>query len=286
MAGEKARQLEDLTILLAGVPARSDRGWLGYCTVALLRLDGGWALFDTGHYSDRTQLLDALKSVDVKPAEIKHIILSHLHFDHVLNLPLFPNASIVISRAELDYAEQVVGGAVDDPSIVDFWPSLLKDRQVLRVEDSLLLSGSMEVVRLPGHTPGCLALFLGGSSRAAVCGDVIKNAWEAVNRAPTPPAARSDAGRESIEYVLKRAQTIVPGHDRPFIVRGRTIEYLTPFAWKVHGHFFPHPQNRLLLDLALPAGLCSVEEHEPADAGRCGDMTRDGESSIEVNQNS
>lgn len=262
MIENDARVLESLKILLCGVPAKSDRGWLGYCTVVLLRLGSGWALFDTGHYSDRSQLLESLKAVGVAPQEVQHVICSHLHFDHVLNLPLFPNASIVISQAELDYADRVSAGAIEDPSIVDFWPVLLKERKILAVSDSLWLEEGIEVVTLPGHTPGCLAMFVNGPSPTAVCGDVIKNAWEAMRALPSTPAANSDASRKSMEYVLARSRVIVPGHDRPFIPSGKSVEYLRPFTWKIYGNFFPQPQDAVLFDLALAAGVCGVAESE------------------------
>ncbi len=42
--------IDDVHILFPGIPARSSRGFLGYCTVVLLPSEEGWLLFDTGHY--------------------------------------------------------------------------------------------------------------------------------------------------------------------------------------------------------------------------------------------
>ena len=86
--------LGELRILLPGIPGVSSRGYLGYCTVVLFPLDGGWALFDTGHYSDRHLLITALSEAGVSPNSITHVVLSHLHFDHALNIPLFKNAIV------------------------------------------------------------------------------------------------------------------------------------------------------------------------------------------------
>lgn len=169
----------DLLVLLSGVPGMTDRGWLGYCTVVLFPLEDGWALFDTGHQSDRHILFSALHASDIRPADIRHVVLSHLHFDHSLNLPLFPSAEVYVSRAELDYARQVSAGEVRDFSIPDFWPALLDNRRVHIVDDDLRISPTKRLKVLPGHTPGCMAMFCEGPG-IAVCGDVIKNAWEAI----------------------------------------------------------------------------------------------------------
>ncbi|MCF8104273.1 MAG: MBL fold metallo-hydrolase, partial [Desulfohalobiaceae bacterium] len=101
---------DDIDVLLSGIPGKTSRGFLGYCTVVLFLLDGEWALFDTGHQADRHLLVDALTQRALTPADIKHVVLSHLHFDHILNLPLFKRAKVYISQAELDYAKLVCEG--------------------------------------------------------------------------------------------------------------------------------------------------------------------------------
>ncbi|NQU04270.1 MAG: MBL fold metallo-hydrolase [Syntrophaceae bacterium] len=248
--------LEKFRILLPGVPAKSNRGWFGYCTVVLFPLRIGWALFDTGHYSDRDILLAALKAVGVDPEEIRHVVLSHLHFDHVLNLPLFRKASITISQAELNYASDVTAGRVEDFAVPDFWPALLKGRDIRIVEDTLVLEEGIEVVTMPGHTPGCLVMFCEEPVPTAVCGDVVKNAWEAVTGEATSACVDKHSIRESITKVLKRAEIIIPGHDRPFVLRDDGLDYLTAVTWKVHGNFFPGPLNETLLDLSTQEGVC------------------------------
>ncbi len=230
--------------------------------MVLFRLSGEWAIFDTGHYSDRRILLDALTKAGVSVEEIRHAVLSHLHFDHVLNLPLFTNAAIYISRAEMEYADQVLAGRMEDHSIPDFWPSLLENRQVRVVDELLDLSSRVSLVHLPGHTPGCLAMFYEGTSSVAVCGDVIKNAWEAVRGESTMALGGRAAARNSIETVLKRAAVIIPGHDRPFIKKEEGLEFLTPFVWEVRANIYPEKEDRSVLRLNFLAGKARFETRQ------------------------
>ena len=157
-SGQDLGDLGDLRILLSVVPGATNRGWLGYCTVVLFPMENGWGLFDTGHHSVRHLLLFALRTLDIQPNDIRHVVLSHLHFDHSLNLPLFKNVQVYISHAELDYARKVSTGEAQDVSIPDFWPALLENHRVHIVDDVFRLSPDRDRRRPHGlrlsHTTG------------------------------------------------------------------------------------------------------------------------------------
>jgi N-acyl homoserine lactone hydrolase len=242
-------------IILGGIPCRSNRGWLGYCSVVLFPIDGDWVLFDTGHYSDRAFLREALAKRGIKPDDIRHVILSHLHFDHVLNLPMFQNAEVIISDAEIRYAEDVDAGLVQDDAIPDFWSALLEGRRIRTVKDALAIGKGLELVRLPGHTPGCLSLFYSSLPPVVLCGDVVKNSWEVVAGEPTSQNPDDELSRQSINKIKQRGEVIIPGHDRPFRLRDEGLEYLTEFSWKIYGNVFPRPQNEAIYTLDLPRGF-------------------------------
>ena len=244
----------DMKILLPGVPGRTSRGYLGYCTVVLFRVEGSWALFDTGHYSDRHLLLEALHNVNVDPGEIDLVILSHLHFDHVLNLPLFKKAEVYLAGAEIEHGERVSAGKAVDPAVPDFWPALLEDRKVTAVGESLDLTRALRLETLPGHTPGTMAMFLSGTEGMAVCADVIKDAWEAVTGRSRMALAGEGAASESIKRVLERAGVVIPGHDRPFRRGDKSLEFLNPFKWEVQVSLFPDEAERTVLSLEAPGG--------------------------------
>lgn len=249
------QRLGELRILLPGIPGVSSRGFLGYCTVVLFPLDDGWALFDTGHYSDRHLLIAALGDAGLTPDDINHVVLSHLHFDHALNVPLFKNAIVYVTQAELDYAGRVLSGQTKDFSIPDFWPLLFENRQVQIVEGVMELSSLLRLKHLPGHTPGCLAMFYDGPLSVAVCGDVIKNAWEAVKGESSMALAGSEAAKTSIAAVLERASVVIPGHDRPFMRSKEGVKFLTPFKWEVRTSIYPDEQDKPVLRLNLPDNL-------------------------------
>ena len=255
MKGEE-NPLAGLKILLPGVPVRSNRGWMGYCSIVLFSLNNEWGLFDTGHYSDRYLLMETFKNLQIELDTIRWVVLSHLHFDHVLNLTLFEHATVFLAREELEYAEQVKKGIVEDPSIPDFWPELLKGRDVHLVDKTLMLDSSVELVNFPGHTPGCLAMFYKNLKTVAVCGDVIKNALEAMTGVATSPGVTTQKTKINLKQIKERSDLIIPGHDRPFQFCKGGLNYLTDLKWQVNGSFFPGNQNETFLNLNLKEGYC------------------------------
>jgi glyoxylase-like metal-dependent hydrolase (beta-lactamase superfamily II) len=221
--------------------------------VVLFPLEDGWALFDTGHHSDRHLLLSALQASDIRPGDIRHVILSHLHFDHCLNLPLFQNARVYLSRAELDYVRQVTAGKARDFSIPDFWPALLDKREVRVVDDDLRISPTKRLKVLPGHTPGSMAMFCDDPRSVAVCGDVIKNAWEAVT-GKAGMALAGDAASASIKNILNDFSILIPGHDTPFAMAAGGVNFLSPFRWEVKISLYPDGPEQTAANLYRQAG--------------------------------
>lgn len=45
-----------------------------------------------------------LKNIGLTPDDIKYVVVSHMHLDHGGNIAKFPNSTLVIQRAEINYA--------------------------------------------------------------------------------------------------------------------------------------------------------------------------------------
>lgn len=74
-----------------------------------------WSDKERGFFDlERRTVADALREINIEPAQIDHVIVSHLHFDHAAGLtthnasgqpiPVFPNATIHAQRIEWDDA--------------------------------------------------------------------------------------------------------------------------------------------------------------------------------------
>lgn len=102
---------------------------------------------------------ELLARFEVRPEDVDHIILSHMHFDHMGNISEFPNATITVARAELDFC---TGPHAERPLLfhsheTDEVAQLLQLREQGRVD---LIDEATEVIPgivahpIGGHTPG------------------------------------------------------------------------------------------------------------------------------------
>ncbi len=203
-----------ISILLGGFFGKSDRGFLGWSGCYLVTTPSGRRLlFDTAGYNERGMLVQLLVEREVALEQVDCVVLSHLHFDHAANWDLFPGAEVVVHKEELAYAQSPEA----DGAILRYPVSALRAHRRLRVigGDHALEDG-VQIVHVPGHTPGAIALALGD---AILCGDALKSRWDLRGHLG-PPCWNLSCVRSSIEKLTRMGQRLYPGHDSPLERRG------------------------------------------------------------------
>jgi N-acyl homoserine lactone hydrolase len=99
----------------------------------------------------------ALFNLGIDPKEVKQLIVSHLHWDHVGNLNLFPNATIYLQKSELYAAVAPISSQrkTYETQIIGYPPLWLEvfDRMV-PIEGDIEIAEGIRVIHLPGHSPG------------------------------------------------------------------------------------------------------------------------------------
>lgn len=142
----------------------------------LLEAGGKRVLFDNGLGSERLygpdsgKLLASLAEAGVDPASIDGMVLTHAHSDHCWGTmgddgtPNFPNATLYISNAEMDYWQSNPPGERRQRSIAGVRKHLLPLRDRMRfIRDGEEFLPGVQAWFTPGHTPGHMAfLFSGG----------------------------------------------------------------------------------------------------------------------------
>lgn len=158
--------------------------WLTVPTYAVLidHPTAGWVMYDIGSHVDSNEIWPAatvdgcyyeavpgatmteqLDLLGLVPADIKHIIMSHMHMDHIGNMQMFKDtADFYVTRAEAANAFLTVCSS-PDRSTHGFYnkPDVLAEVKSLTYidEDCELFSG-IDAIILPGHTPGTMGLVL------------------------------------------------------------------------------------------------------------------------------
>lgn len=120
-----------------------------------------------------TDVPSALEAEGLTPADVTHVVLTHLHVDHVGWLDLFEGAELVCQRKEVTYAR-----APDLPVMVAEYPpwTEFSERRWLAVDGDhdLLGDGAIRLLATPGHTPGHQSVLAAlGARPTLLAGDAV-----------------------------------------------------------------------------------------------------------------
>jgi glyoxylase-like metal-dependent hydrolase (beta-lactamase superfamily II) len=216
---EKAAMPVSYDVLVTGSSVTLADGSIGWSSIVLVESGGKRILYDCGHHVTRTPLRAGFRERKLGPGDIDILFLSHLHTDHVLNVDLFPDATVMVSEAEWSYAEK--------PHVKDsFVPGYI--RTVLQGMKLEIFSGEPEIapgvtaIHAPGHTPGLYGLAfenIEGQS-VIIAGDAIKTSHELLSESVGMEFDAERRSGDTIRAIKARADHIVPGHFPPFRRQG------------------------------------------------------------------
>ena len=224
------------TTLTPAFPGKSNFGALGISAVVLVETDGKKLLFDTGAHGAVKVLLNALRQQNTAPEEIDYVFLSHLHFDHVANISLFPNATFLVGKKEWETAFSEDREVWTPPESVFYLKEFCR---LQLVRDGEWILPNVQAAATPGHTPGHMSLLLYTEGETvALTGDAIKNRIELITET-VDQSLDPQASTSSIQYIKSRASIVIPGHDCALrIFQGKIV-----------------PQEDLLWEVTLPLGF-------------------------------
>jgi N-acyl homoserine lactone hydrolase len=220
----------DIDVMVIGYPGKTVcHGGLGWSTIVLLRGRGRVAMIDTGGMGIRRFLIEKLKERGLQPEDLTDLLLSHAHYDHILNWTTFQHARIVIGREELAWAAKEPWGRTPVPELhvreLQGWKTL----QAAADGDEVMPGITAHV--MPGHTPGHLCYLIKGKDYDVIyTGDAVKNRAEFLcgRTDMTYDPAVSSATVAAI-WTLWRARPgniVIPGHDIPMVLKDGRPHYL------------------------------------------------------------
>ncbi|MFF4155477.1 MBL fold metallo-hydrolase [Streptomyces sp. NPDC001678] len=197
-----------------------------------VRLPGaeGWALVDTGLPGHAERILDELAKLGARPEDVREIVLTHSHIDHVgsaADLAAATGARVLAGAGDA----AVIRGAVPEPPVLEDWEVPIYESvqtglvgvpaaRPCRVDrelgegDVLDWGEEVRVVPVPGHTEGSTALHLTRSG-VLFTGDTIANVGElmlGVFNVDRPRAVASFRRQSTLGV-----QTACFGHGTPIV---------------------------------------------------------------------
>ena len=158
----------------------------------LIKHSQGWMLWDTGipdtiaampkgqapsdpraiHWYKPKTLGSQLDAVGVKPSDIKYLAISHSHPDHIGNVEMFPQAILLVQKAEYEWPLPL--------GVFRFKP----EHPVKKLEGDydVFGDGSVTIISTLGHTPGHQSLLVKLPKTGAIvlAGDAVhfRDNWD------------------------------------------------------------------------------------------------------------
>jgi glyoxylase-like metal-dependent hydrolase (beta-lactamase superfamily II) len=151
-------------------------------------------VMDPGMVADRrTGILEPLAALGVAPESVTHVVLSHHHPDHTMNIALFPDAWVI-----------------------DFWARYKDDQWLGHDGDGWAVGPSSRIWLTPGHTDQDISLIVDAEGGV----HAMTHLWWKEDRTPEvdPYATQPDALIANRRRVLEVADVVIPGHGPAFRV--------------------------------------------------------------------
>jgi len=180
---------------------------------------------DTGMPHNARKIIDYVKYLGREPVDIDLVILTHWHIDHsgsAAKLKRMSGARVAIHRDDAPY---IAGKRKFEMST--FFASLslrilarlsgfryVVPDVLLKGGDKLDIAGGLEVLHIPGHTPGSICLYQPG--RLLFSGDALRDRQEG----GLPDLSDCFPHREEMAEEVKKTfkldfKVLLPGHGNP-----------------------------------------------------------------------
>jgi glyoxylase-like metal-dependent hydrolase (beta-lactamase superfamily II) len=163
-----------------------------------------------------------LRRLGIDPGSVDTVIVTHLHYDHIGNLSLFPAATLVVAERELAFwtsrlaaREQFAAHVV--PAEVDRVAAAQRSGRVRTVDAELAPVAGVRLVRVGGHSPGQLIARVTTRAGETVLASDALHYYEELER-DRPCAVLIDLedtyrALDTLRELAAAGHPIVAGHD-------------------------------------------------------------------------
>jgi len=226
----------------------SDEGFLVNTGKQRILVDAGAGTWWGGGVLGRLE--GSLRSAGYTPEEIDIVLITHLHSDHVGGLTtqdgkrVFPNADVYVAKAESDFWLSTEIAAKAPKDVQPFFQSAraiaapyIKAGKWHTFNGSESIVDGMQLVPLPGHTPGHTGYeFSSKGQKILFCGDIV-HAQRVQLQHPEVTAVfdidqnAAAAARLQLLPKLAREDVLIAGPHMPFPALGRLRKEGSGYSW-------------------------------------------------------
>ncbi len=165
---------------------------------------------------------DGLRMIGIDPAQVRDVIVTHMHYDHIGNPELFPRATYHLQDAEMQYCTgrcmcHSTISAVYDVETVTAMVRKVYDRRVQFCDGAAELAPGVSVHRVGGHTRGLQVIRVFTRRGWMVLASDASHLYANMRQSRPFPVVDSLPdmlqGYETMRRLADVPDNIVPGHD-------------------------------------------------------------------------
>ena len=163
----------------------------------------------------RRSLVDQLAQINVRPADIGTIGISHWHFDHTGQAGRFPQARLLMGRGDIELLRRTPPVDPDSVRAMAHWLTGTGRLEPIDGDHDVFGDGRVVMLDLPGHTPGHYALLVRLASGPVLLSGDLYHFTEQVENRGVPPfnhdRADTLASMDRYDRIARnlRARTII-----------------------------------------------------------------------------
>ncbi len=203
------------------------------CCVYLVESLGQGAVIDTGAGASADDILNNIEYSGFKLAEIRYIIITHGHIDHIGGLKTFKNrlqAEVIAHRLDLPAIEEARPELTAAPYYGVQYEGIKVDK-VLSGDDSLKLGDlTLNFLHTPGHTPGSMSVYLDTAGQRVLFGQDIHGPF-----APEWGSDRRQWAASMHKLLELEADILCEGHFGIYSPASAVKEYIEGYLRRFRG---------------------------------------------------
>lgn len=180
----------------------------------------GWGLDHRSSFTDTSNLLTNLDIFGLTPADITHVVLSHLHYDHAAGStfvdhntttqPTMSYANYFLQKKEWYFALEETAKGTQRPGagyqLDELYKLAAEDKLVLLTDQKFELLPGIEIIRTGGHTPGHQIVKIQDSGETAYfLGDLIPSEFHLNHYAMRKMDVNSIESKKAKTLILRQA---------------------------------------------------------------------------------
>lgn len=160
-----------------------------------------------------------LRKFGLRPEDIGHVLITHLHFDHVDDLLNYKNAKVYVGKKEWQMASTAAPTWGHYRVMHEFNNKPSCRQRLVLVEDQEILPG-IESFWIGGHTPGSVAYQVNTAhGKVILTGDTVSLLANIERNIPPGVITNYDECIAAMKKIREKADVVLPSHDPGTLTR-------------------------------------------------------------------